>query len=171
MLLYRTIVGSRLYGTNRPDSDYDWMEVYSSMRAKPRQKVAGENDTIKISLGQFMHYAGTGRHQYLEAIFAPKTDIDMFYDMRRNFYPDTAQTVNLYRRTINSFGNRKARKKDKAMITALRLTYNLEDMLKTGRFNPVLDDNLVSMLKSLDWNDAYQATSDRMNYLAERYGL
>lgn len=85
MLLYRTLVGSRLYGTNRPESDYDWMEVYSSMRSKPRQKINGENDTIKVSLGSFMHMAETGRHQYLEAMFAPQTEIDVFYEMRRRF--------------------------------------------------------------------------------------
>lgn len=171
MLLYRTLVGSRLYGTNRPNSDYDWMEVYSSMRVKPRQVIQGEDDTIKVTLSTFMTLASEGRHQYLEAMFAPRTDVDIFYDMRSNFYPDTAKTVNLYRRTINKFGDHKARKKDKAMQAALRMTYNLEELLDTGQFNPVLDPALASVIPLLPWQEAYFATQDRMKHLSERYGL
>lgn len=171
MLLYRTIVGSRLYGTNRPDSDHDWIEVYSSMRTRPRQTITDEKDTIKVNLSTFMTLAGEGRHQYLEAAFAPRTETDMFYDMRRSFYPDTAKTVNLYRRTINKFGDHKARKKDKAMQTALRLTYNLEEFLDRGRFNPVLSDDLAQLIPSLSWADAHDLTNDRMDYLGGRFGL
>lgn len=171
MILYRTIVGSRLYRTNRPDSDYDWLEVHSSMRSRPRQVIQGDDDTIKVTLSTFMTLASEGRHQMLEAMFAPKTDVDMFYDMRRNFYPDTAKTVNLYRRTINKFGDHKSRKRDKAMQTALRMTYSLEEFLQKGRFDPVLDSDLASVLPYMSWDEAYTATTDRMNHLAERYGL
>lgn len=171
MLLYRTIVGSRLYGTNRPDSDYDWIEVYSSMRTRPRQTITDEKDTIKVNLSTFMTLAGEGRHQYLEAAFAPRTETDMFYDMRQSFYPDTAKTVNLYRRTINKFGDHKARKKDKAMQTALRMTYNLEELLERGRFNPVLSDDLARLIPSLSWDDAHHLANDRMDYLGGRFGL
>lgn len=171
MLLYRTIVGSRLYGTHREDSDFDYIEVYSSMRTRPRQTITDEKDTIKVNLSTFMTLAGEGRHQYLEAAFAPRTETDMFYDMRRSFYPDTAKTVNLYRRTINNFGNHKARKKDKAMQTALRLTYNLEEFLDRGRFNPVLSDDLAQLIPSLSWADACDLTNDRMSYLGLTFGL
>lgn len=171
MLLFRTIVGSRLYGTNRPDSDYDWMEVYSSMRARPRQVIQGDDDTIKVTLSTFMTLASEGRHQYLESMFSPQAEVDMFYDMRRNFYPDTAKTVNLYRRTINKFGDHKARKKDKAMQTALRMTYNLEELLQTGRFDPVLDLSLSSVLPYMTWDDAHEATVNRMNYLERKFKL
>lgn len=84
MLLYRTIVGSRLYGTNRPESDYDWMEVYSSMSGRPTHTVTDKLDVIEVSLGQFMTLAGEGSHQYIEAMYAPQTEVDMFYDMRMN---------------------------------------------------------------------------------------
>lgn len=171
MLLYRTIMGSRLYGTNRPDSDYDWIEVYSSMRTKPRQAIKGDDDTIKVNLSTFYTLASEGRHQYLEAMFAPQTEVDMFYDMRSHFYPDTAKTVNLYRRTINKFGDHKARKKDKAIQTALRMTFNLEELLQTGKFNPVLDLELASVIPCMSWEEAHEATIDRMNILNERYGL
>ena len=171
MLLYRTIVGSRLYGTHRKSSDYDWMEVYSSMRARPRQVIQGDDDTIKVTLSAFMTLASEGRHQYLEAMFAPKTETDMFYDMRRNFYPDTAKTVNLYRRTINKFGDHKARKRDKAMQTALRMTYSLEEFLQKGRFSPVLDSDLASVLPYMSWQEAHDKTFDRMQMLSERYDL
>lgn len=172
MLLYRSLIGSRLYGTHRPDSDYDWIEVYSSMRPKPRQKVIGETDTIKVNLSQFMHFASSGRHQYLESMFNPdRQETDMFYDMRMRFYPDTAQAVNLYRRTIANFGNRKGRKTEKSNKTALRMTYNLEQLLEYGRFNPALDPALVAVLDSYDTDDAHRATLDRMNYLSERYKI
>lgn len=171
MILYRTIVGSRLYGTHRESSDYDWLEVHSNMRTRPRQVVQDNDDTIKVTLSTFMTLAGEGRHQYLESAFAPKTEVDMFYDMRKNFYPDTAKTVNLYRRTINKFGDHKSRKRDKAMQTALRMTYNLEELLQTGRFDPVLDTRLASVIPCMEWDEAHDATQQRMNYLAERYGL
>ena len=171
MILYRTIVGSRLYGTHKESSDYDWMEVHSSMRTRPRQVIRDDDDTIKVNLSTFMTLASEGRHQYLEAAFAPRTEIDMFYNMRTQFLPDTAKTVNLYRRTINKFGDHKARKKDKAMQTALRMTYNLEELLETGRFDPVLDLSVSSVLPYMTWDEAHAATVDRMNYLAERYGL
>lgn len=171
MILYRTIVGSRLYGTNRPDSDYDWLEVHSSMRSRPRQVIQGDDDTIKVTLSTFMTLASEGRHQYLEAMFSPKTEIDMFYDMRRNFYPDTAKTVNLYRRTIYKFGDHKMRKRDKAMQTALRMTYNLEEFLEKGRFSPVLDTELASVLPCMSWQEAHDETFDRMQMLSERYNL
>lgn len=170
MLLYRTIVGSRLYGTNRPDSDYDWMEVYSE-NMSTHQKIVGNIDTTQISLSNFMLRAGEGAHQMLEAMFAPRTDVDMFYDMRSHFYPDTAKTVNLYRRTINKFGDHKARKKVKAMTTALRMTYNLEELIQKGKFNPKLDGGTIDMLNSLTWDEAFNATQDRMDYLSERYQL
>lgn len=171
MLLYKVLIGSRLYGTHRKTSDYDWIEVYSSMRTRPRQTITDEKDTIKVNLSTFMTLAGEGRHQYLEAAFAPRTETDMFYDMRRSFYPDTAKTVNLYRRTINKFGDHKARKKDKAMQTALRMTYNLEELLERGRFNPVLSDDLAQLIPSLSWADAYDLTNDRMSYLGLTFGL
>lgn len=161
-----------MYGTNRPESDYDWMEVYSSMRSRPRHKVTEEADTIKVSLSEFMRLAHDGSHQYLEAIFNPeRQDVDLFYDMRSRYYADTANAVNRYRRTILKFGDHKARKKEKAMRTALRMTYNLEELLEVGRFNPVVDKSLSHMLTYATWDEAHDATVDRMNYLAERYGL
>lgn len=171
VLLYRTITGSRLYGTNRPDSDYDWIEVYSSMRHKPRQSIKDNDDTIRLSLSTFMAMASSGRHQMLEAMFAPKTDIDMFYDMRRSFYPDTAQTVNLYRRTIQAFGHRKSTRRDKAIKTALRMTYNLDEFLRRGRFDPVLDPSLAAVLGCMTYTEAATAVAARMNDLADQYGL
>lgn len=171
MLLYRTIMGSRLYGTNRPDSDYDWLEVYTNMGSKPEQKVTGDLDTLRVSLSTFMTLASEGRHQYLEGMFAPKAEVDVIYDLRRSFYPDTAKTVNLYRRTINKFGDHKSRKKEKAMRTALKLTYDLEDILTKGKFNPVLDKSISDVLPYMTWDEAYNATQDRMSYLSERYGL
>ena len=169
MLLYRTIAGSRLYGTNRPDSDYDWIEVYSSMRSKPRQAIKGDDDTIKVSLSTFMRLAHEGSHQYLEAMFAPQAEVDMFYDMRQRYYVHTANAVNRYRRTIYKFGDHKARFREKAIRTAYRMTYDLEDMLLTGRFNPRVDDRIANEIRTMTYDDAFNATFDRMNYLAERY--
>lgn len=63
------------------------------------------------------------------------------------------------------------RKKEKSMRTALRLTYNLEELLITGKLNPVLDLSLASVLPYMTWDEAYDATTKRMNYLAEEYGL
>lgn len=142
------------------------------MRSRPRQVIQGDDDTIKVTLSTFMTLASEGRHQYLESMFNPdRQEVDMFYNMRRNFYPDTAKTVNLYRRTIFKFGDHKARKREKAMRTALRMTYNLEELLETGRFNPVVDKSLSYMLTYATWDEAYEATQIKLEELSERYNL
>lgn len=171
MLLYRTIAGSRLYGTHREDSDFDYIEVYSSMRTRPRQTISGEDDTTRMSLSTFVMMASSGRHQVLEAMFAPQAEVDLFYDMRKSFYPDTAQTVNLYRRTIEAFGNRNSRKREKSIKTALRMSYNLEELLERGRFDPVLDPHLASVLGCMTYAEAATAVAVRMTHLADTYGL
>ena len=171
IILNNTIIATTLYTKKSPDSDYDWLEVHSSMRSRPRQVIQGNDDTIKVTLSTFILMASEGRHQMLEAMFAPKTDTDMFYDMRRNFYPNTAKTVNLYRRTIYKFGDHKMRKRDKAMQTALRMTYNLEEFLEKGRFDPVLDTEIASVLPCMSWQEAHDETFDRMQMLSERYDL
>ena len=171
MLLYKTIAGSRLYGTNRPESDYDWIEVYSSMRSRPRHKVTEETDVIKISLSEFMRLAHAGSHQMLEAMFSPRTEIDLFYDMRSRYYAHTANTTKRYMATIQKFGDHKARKREKAMRTALRMTYNLEELLETGRFNPVVDRSLLHMLTYATWDEAHEATQIKLEELSERFGI
>lgn len=171
MLLYRTIVGSRLYGTNRPDSDYDWMEVYSSMHTKPRQVITDKDDTIKVSLSTFMSLASQGNHQFLEAMFAPKTDVDIFHDMRKKFYPDTAKTVKMYCGLIEKFGDHKSRKRDKAIKTALRMSYDLEELLRRGRFDPRVDLGTARVLRSMTYTEAATEVARRMDTLGQQHGL
>lgn len=168
MLLYTTITGSRLYQTHKNGSDYDYIEVYSE-NIKTNHKVTDKTDVTKISLSNFMLLAHEGSHQMLEAMFAPKTEVDLFYDMRSRYYAHTANTVNRYRRTILKFGDHKARKKEKAMRTALRMTYNLEELLETGRFNPVVDKSLSHMLTYATWDEAYEATQIKLEELSERF--
>lgn len=172
-LLYKCLIGSRLYGTNRPDSDYDWFEVYSSGRT--RQKVTKEQDVIRTSLTTFMRYAANGAHQHLEAMFAPDACVyaDTFPDLRRSYRCDTIKTALLYKRTIKNFlaTQHTDKRGDKAIKTALRMVYNLEEILLYARFNPRLPTETVQLLQSLTRDEAHDMVEQRLNLLGERYEL
>lgn len=69
MLLLRALGGSRLYGTNRSDSDWDWYEVHDHIRTS--QKIIGTQDTIKMPLSKWLLLCEQGTHQALDALWCP----------------------------------------------------------------------------------------------------
>lgn len=132
--ILETIHGSRLYGLARADSDEDTFKVVSgSSRTRVRQE--GIHDDIVMDLDEFLRRVFHGSHQACEALWSPYATVDPKYQpMFAGLRVTGADAFARYRRTIKSFsyGTLKQRRH------AVRLGYNLADLRKYGRFNPVL---------------------------------
>lgn len=151
MLLFRTIHGSRLYGLNHADSDYDYWEVHSN---KPgdnpakqiKQTIKDGLDTVQMNLSTFMLYANRSSHQVLDCMFSQYAEVDMLGALRANYWLNTGTFVPLYRRTIPKFSMREIEQGYDAKFVlkskrhAVRMCYQLEDGLKYGKFNPTLSE-------------------------------
>jgi hypothetical protein len=131
--ILETVHGSRLYGLGRSTSDHDLFRVVPTGRT--RQRVTGEDDVTVMGLDVFLGHVFAGSHQSCEALFSPLAEIDPRYlPLFRGLRVTGADAFARYRRTIHSFsyGDTKKRRH------AVRLGYNLADLRREGRFNPVL---------------------------------
>jgi hypothetical protein len=138
-ILFRTIHGSRLYGTADPISDFDYYTVIPNRDRRrtryAKQTIQGNLDQTVIDFSTWRVYCDKGVPQALEAMFSPVPEVDLLADFRRAYRIDTAAVVGRYRRTIKSFSLRET---TKLRRHALRLAVNLREAVETGRFNPVL---------------------------------
>ena len=134
MLLLRALAGSRLYGTARPDSDWDWYEVHDHHRA--RQKKSGDLDVIRMGLSQWLLLAEKGTHQALDAMWCPPeiTEIDLIRSFRLSFRPDPWRASNQLIRTADALENE--RTSDKRDKHALRLRHCAEQIRRQGWYDP-----------------------------------
>lgn len=137
--ILETIHGSHLYGLNHSGSDLDTFRVVSGS-GKTIHNVRGDDDSTQVSLEQFMVNVFTGSHQSCEALFSPLATVDPRY---RPLFEGIRVTGNdvfaKYRRTIRAFsyGTMKQRRH------AVRLGFNLADLRREGRFNPVMTEDQV----------------------------
>ena len=129
-----TIHGSHLYGLHKPDSDLDMFRVVSSAR-KNKSFVRGGYDYQELELDTFLGNVFKGSHQSCEALFSPRAWIHPQYAaMFKGVRVTGEDAFTRYRRTIKkfSYGDSKKRRH------AVRLGFNLADLRRVGRFNPVL---------------------------------
>lgn len=116
MLLLRTLAGSRLYGTARPESDWDWYEVHDHVRAR-QNKTAEGLDTIKMPLSQWLRLCEKGTHQALDAMWCPPelTEVDRLgLSYRFSFRVDPWRVADQLRRTARALKtSRNSEKRDK----------------------------------------------------------
>lgn len=138
-LLLRSVAGSRLYGTSRPESDLDYYEVHSSLPSvsglyKTQQTIVNGVDTTMVSLSQFIELARSGSHQALDAMFSEQVEVDKIEALRQG-YRAGYSVVEAYLRIIEKFAFDNTVRKRKH---AVRVAFNLTDILETGRFNPTL---------------------------------
>lgn len=147
-VLFKTVHGSRLYGLSHAGSDEDFYTVVTKQvtdtrfgrqtRARyAKQKINGDEDSMVVDFGTWVNMCQNGVPQALEAMFSdmPVGD-DRLADYRRSFRAGPAAWERYYR-TIKSF----ALAEDdsiKKRRHALRLALNLNEMARTGRFNPTL---------------------------------
>lgn len=148
--LYKTIHGSRLYGLAHAGSDEDFYTVVTKVETDTRfgrqtrsryakQTIIGQEDSMVVDFGTWVEMCKSGVPQALEAMFSamPVGD-DRLSDFRASFRVGT-EVYERYLRTIKSF----ALSEDpgfKKKRHALRLALNLNEMGRTGRFNPTLSD-------------------------------
>lgn len=147
--LLSTIHGSRLYGLETPDSDFDTYEVV--LHGRTHQWVDGLVDTTVVTLDDFTRQVETGVPQALEALWSPLrwTDPDWhsYFDALR---PGHYETVDRYQRTIDNFWQRAERDHDlKVARHAFRLGLNLNAFMRWGHFNPRLGPEELQALKSV----------------------
>lgn len=107
MLLLRALSGSRLYGTHRPDSDWDFYEVHDHVR--PRQSKSGDLDVIRMPLSKWLRLCEAGTHQALDAMWCPPrlTTVDKLTAFRLAWRPDPFRVADQLDRTAHAMGNEK----------------------------------------------------------------
>lgn len=166
-VIFRTVHGSRLYGLANDNSDEDYYAViskpireyrfgrqYKTKYAKHR--IVDKQDTLVLDLGTWVEQCKAGVPQALEAMFSQMATHDEIPYFRNSFRVGT-QAFETYYRTIKSF----ALAEDdtiKRRRHALRLALNLQEMAKTGRFNPTLspeDARYVTDFAHKSHNDVY----------------
>lgn len=105
--LFKVLAGSRGYGLNRPDSDYDWRHVYTLSKeelmnpfdTEKQQQVHSEDEDIeKHELRNFLRLASDCNPNIIEFLFFPTVEYihplfqKYFVDNRHLFLAQTAKT-------------------------------------------------------------------------------
>ena len=134
MLLLKTLTGSRLYGTASPDSDYDYICVYSE-NIKSRHKIKDGYDVQEWSLSTFMKLAWKGSHNALDIMWCPVNfpEVDLLTAMRLGFRVDPWVAWPRFIKTIQSVTDRDDRK---GRLHAARLQHNLDSIMDKGWYDP-----------------------------------
>lgn len=162
-VLFKTVHGSRLYGLSNENSDEDF---YTVIRKQPfrkgskaryaKQKIVGNVDSMVLDFGTWVEMCRSGTPQALEAIFSTMVIEDSIEEFRLSYRAGT-EVYDTYFRTIKSFAlsEDSSTKKRKH---ALRLALNLNELAKTGRFNPTLskeDAEWVTKMATKSHEDVY----------------
>ena len=136
--LFRTVHGSRLYGFDHGQSDWDIFIVTLEDRGRARHTVTEFYDTVRVGWRTFLEHAESGSHQPIEALFSPykqwSPEGEWLRPMVEGMRISGRGVVEKYERTIKkfSYGDYKRRRH------AVRLSLNLQGLRSEGKFNPVL---------------------------------
>lgn len=147
--LLKTIHGSTLYGLNHSASDEDYYVVVPSRsigRKVRRQSIVDDIDTVVVDFKTFTRMAEEGAPQALEAMFSRETVSEYFEPYRTKYYASSSDVVHRYLRTMKAFVLKDEDSVFKKRRHALRLAYNLEELLYTGRFNPKLPKKVAQQI-------------------------
>ena len=147
-MIFATIHGSHLYGTDHPESDLDYFAVVRD-KMKTRHVIDIDSDTTTMSLDNFLLTAGRGNPQSLEAMFSQNYTFSEIEALREAFRIDLRQTVETYRRTIKNFCHGTL----KQQRHAFRLAHNLDTLYASGSFNPRLSDKQIEEIFSLELSE------------------
>ena len=136
-IVFKTVHGSRLYGLSHKDSDEDYYVVTDDADGKlrPLQTIVDGIDTMRLSFSAFEKMAIKGVPQVLEAMFSKLTTGDPIEAYRKGYRASDPQVVDTYMRTIKNFALSEHFKRRRH---AIRLVMNLNDILRTERFDPTL---------------------------------
>lgn len=157
-MLFKTVHGSRLYGLAHEGSDDDYFIVCANAPKKKaryaKQTIQGKEDATVMDFSTWLQSCVKGVPQALEAMFSNMATYDDLADFRAGYVAGTS-VYDTYLRTIKSFALAEGYKPKRH---ALRLALNLNELGRTGRFNPTLsaaDAAYVSDMAHKSHEDVY----------------
>lgn len=136
-IIFSTIHGSYLYGLAHEHSDKDVFEVITSERRKAHHQVIEAGlDVVRVPWNVFLTRISEGSHQSVEALFSHAKvwgeTGEPYRAMLQGYRVCGADVFAKYERTIRTF----ARADFKRRRHAVRLHQNLQELRKSGRFEP-----------------------------------
>lgn len=164
-VLFKTVHGSRLYGLAHENSDHDFYTVVSKVRTAKakyaRQTIVDGVDSMVVDFGTWLRQCEMGVPQALEAMFSEQALVDKIEEFRLGYRVGT-EVWSRYLRTIKSFALNEEtdeKFKFKKKRHALRLSFNLNELSRYGRFNPTFDKGMADLMslgaKHLDGEGVY----------------
>jgi hypothetical protein len=144
--------GSRLYGLAHAGSDFDQFDVVGWDKGKGVQKIKSALDLTVTPYERFMRYCDKGVPQFLEAMFSQQMTFNSIEHITATYTPSMAVVRGVYLRTIKNFWMAGIEENSyKKRRHALRLGINLNEMERSGRFNPTLSAQDKAWISSLAW--------------------
>lgn len=138
-VLFKTRHGSHLYGLNHADSDEDFYTVVDRPRGArykwAKQSIHNGEDSLRVDLPTWLRWCDKGVPQALEAMFAPEPLVDKLGPLRMA-YRAGGEVRSTYTRTIRNFVEADDFKRRRH---AVRLGYDLRDLMRYGRFDPYMN--------------------------------
>lgn len=167
-VLFKTQHGSHLYGLNHAGSDEDFYTVVDRPRGArykwAKQTIVDGEDSVRVDLPTWLRWCDKGVPQALEAMFAPNPMVDKIPSLRAA-YRAGGEARSTYTRTIRNFVEADDFKRRRH---AVRLGFNLRDLLKTGRFNPVMKRQQVFIANGLAEHLRGEELFDEIMYITHQ---
>lgn len=191
--ILRTVHGSHLYGLAHAESDYDTYEVFigtpegsktarwgmDSQKTKEfaHQSVdAQKNDVTLVHLSKFAEMVSAGVPLALEALFSQQSEsapeYQAFFSSIR-VSPHAARFT--YRELIFNFAHNLGGRRTKSFDTpanrfkcarhALRLSLNLNDLVRSGSFDPALTEHQKDYVNTIAAQHSTKTFDTNLNTL------
>lgn len=149
-ILFKTIAGSRLYGLAHEGSDWDYYTVIDKPEIKKARyathSIVDGLDSVVVDFGTWVGLCQKGSPMALEAMFSQKAEIDKIAEFRNQFVAGTNYDAYLGVMKVMRYKYPESFKHKRHI---LRLAFNLQDLMETGRFNPTLDPVDIELINSL----------------------
>lgn len=162
--ILKVVVGSRLHGLNKPDSDYDYRGIFMhpmidmiSPFRKPKNTswIEGDEDNTAYELREFAKMATYGNPTILEILWSNKIEQtskigEILRDNRHKFLDSTRIFEAHKGYAHNQYAKAKLFDPDertpKFIIAYLRSLEQAAQLLGTGDFNPVMEGELKDFM-------------------------
>lgn len=148
-VLLVTQTGSRLYGTQHAESDWDYTAV--TLTGKGKQTVVDGLDVNVMNLTTFLDLVNRSVPNALEALWSPTKVTDPAYTALFNALAPSPYVAK-YAMLAEHHGNTPAHKRNQHTV---RLAYQYVTMAAYGKFNPrLVNPAALEMVKSAAYNPA-----------------
>lgn len=160
-VILRVAHGSHLYGMARPDSDYDYYEIYDflNQRYRPRkqakQRINDDLDEVTVSLDRFKSICFNGVPQAIEVLFAPEEAwivengwLDISAQIKLELVKHMPAVLETYRRTAMNFFY-SIKDQEKRRKHAFRLLLNANQLKTSGEMQSRLVTDQVELINWL----------------------